>query len=150
MHRLFGQPVESIRFKGLRFSRSFVSAAWGVYAFIGQPQPRDGNPVDDVRFDDFLHVRGGHAAIPNRFRINDNRRAVLALVQTSGFIGSDRSLQTSRGQFLFEVQLQASESVRIATSARIFRRSQIGADKNMLLKLRHNFSGGSDDAGLFR
>jgi hypothetical protein len=117
-----------------------VGALWSVDAFFRQHQSRDRNFVDDVRLDDFPNVFGGtDSAIPDGFGINDHSRAVFALIQASGAIGTDRAFQSAFSQFLFEKQLQGSQALSITTATRIFRRTLVDADKNVLFKLRHIF-----------
>jgi hypothetical protein len=115
-----------------------MSATFRVQAFVCQHQSGDRYFVDNVRFDDFPNVFGSDSAIPDCFGINDHRWPVFALIQTTGAIGSDGGFQSARSQFLFEKQLQISQTLRVTTSARIFRRTLIGTDKNVLFKLRHS------------
>ena len=76
-----------------------------VDTFIRQPQTLDRPLMNDVRFDNFRHVFGFDAAVPNCFRVNNHGWPVLALIQTTGFVGANGGLQSARGEFLFESQL---------------------------------------------
>ncbi len=65
---------------------------FSIEAVIAQSQPLDWLSADDVRIDDLVHVGFSDMAVPDCIRINDNVRAVLALIQTAGLIGSHSTL----------------------------------------------------------
>lgn len=79
-------------------------------------------------------------SVPSCFRINDDGRAVLALVEASGFVGADGAFQSKLSEPVFESFLQFAFSGGIATAARGVRIALIPADENMLFKFRHGDS----------
>jgi len=73
-----------------------------VQARIGQHQTLDGFAADDVRVDDFVDVGFGDVAIPDSIGINNQVRAVLALIEAAGLVGADFALEAALRQFLLE------------------------------------------------
>ena len=76
-----------------------------IQAFVFQSEPFHWPSTYNVRFHDFLHIRQRHAAIPNRLGIDDQVRAMLALIQTSRLIRADPSVKSSFSQLLLECLL---------------------------------------------
>lgn len=70
-----------------------VATACRVDAIIAEAQSFDGPAGHQVFADDFVHVTQADKAIPHRFRINDNRHSMLALVETAGGIDADTITQ---------------------------------------------------------
>ena len=66
----------------MRFGRT-VRAAGRVQAILGDQKALYRLAVDDVGFDDFVYIGGGHAPVPNGVRVDDYGRAMLALVEAS-------------------------------------------------------------------
>ncbi len=93
--------------------------------------------TDDVRIDDFVHVVFGHMSIPDGVRVDDNIRAVLALVEAAGLVGADFAFQAAFSQLLFEELLQAGLGGGIAAPAWVPRRALITTDKDVLIELWH-------------
>ena len=60
-----------------------MRAGGSVEAILGDKKTLDRFTVHDVRFDDFVDIRGGDPAVPNGVWINDHSRAVLTLIQAS-------------------------------------------------------------------
>ena len=89
-----------------RFPTRLVRALRSIEAFLCQPQPLDGLSLDHVGFDNLRDVLRLYAAIPNRFRVDDDRRAMFALVETPGFIRPDSDFQPANREFFFEDELQ--------------------------------------------
>lgn len=83
-----------------------MRALRSIDTFRCQPQSFDGLSLDQVGFDDFRNILRLYAAVPNRFRVDDDRRAMLALVETPGFIRPDSGLQPANREFFFEDELQ--------------------------------------------
>ena len=89
-----------------------------VQARVGQYQPLDRLPADDVRFDNFVDIGEGDSAIPHSVWIDDEIRAVFALIQTTRLVGADSSLQPARGQLVLECLLQLNMTFGIAARTR--------------------------------
>lgn len=79
-----------------------MRASWSVNASFGQHQAFDGFSANDVRFDDFFHVGGGHVPVPDRVRINDDIRPVLALIEAARLIRAHASIQAPLFEFLLK------------------------------------------------
>ena len=73
-----------------------------VDARVRQSESLDGLPTDDVRFNYFVHIGQRHATVPNRVRIDDQIRSVLALIKTAGLIGPHFPFQPPFRQLLLE------------------------------------------------
>ena len=71
-----------------------MRADGGVEAVVGDDKALDGTSGDEVLADDFGHVFDSDATVPDGFRVDDNGRAVFALVEASGFVGADGAGET--------------------------------------------------------
>jgi hypothetical protein len=132
-----GRPPETILNWSLSFPR-LVFAGCGVDASVRQDQPGDWGSTEDVGFDDFVYVADGDVAIPDCFGINHDRRAVLALLEASRFVGADsRSCNSPDRQCLLEFRLQLAFGFGIATAPRMSRWALVAADENMLFEFGH-------------
>ena len=63
----------------------FVS---GVEYGVGNDQARYGRAANDVGVDDFVHVLGLDASVPDCFGVNNYCWSQFTLVQAAGFIGA--------------------------------------------------------------
>ena len=115
-------------------------AAGGIQALFGQAQALDRSPAYDVRLNDLFDVRFANAAIPDGLGIDHHVRPVLTLVEASGLIRANASLQAVGSQLLLEKLYEASFRQRIAASARMPCRSLVSANKDMFLEFRHQLS----------
>ena len=115
-----------------------MGAGCGVEAAIGQYQALDRPTVYQVLSYDLVHVFRLDEAVPDGFRIDDDGRAMLALVEASGFIGPNRVLQAGIFHLVLEQALQLALSVVRAGWSCAAGLAHIGADKYMPLKLRQN------------
>jgi hypothetical protein len=79
-----------------------MNAGWRVEAFVGETKAFDWLAADDVRIDDFVDIGFGDEAIPDGLRVDDEIRAVLALIKASGLIGADAAFESTLGKFLLE------------------------------------------------
>ena len=73
-----------------------------VEAIVGQHQALDWLASYDVRLDDFVDIGLGDLSIPDGFRIHHDVRAMFALIQTAGLVGSYFALEAALRKFLFE------------------------------------------------
>jgi hypothetical protein len=111
----------------------FVS---GVQNLIGDEQPPHRLATDNVRFDDFVHIFGLHAAIPDGFGVNDDGGAEFALIEAAGFVGAHH-LDAALGELGFEEALEFALAGGIAAGARMAWFALVHTNKNMLFKLGH-------------
>ncbi len=61
----------------------------GVEAVVCDDEALDGAAADEVLADDIGDVFDFDLAIPDGFRVDDDGRAVLALVEASGLVDAD-------------------------------------------------------------
>jgi hypothetical protein len=104
---------------------------------IGQPQPFDGPPAQEMFLDNLLHIPHVNEAIPDRIRIHHNNRSMLALVQASKLIGPDFTLQASLLDGILEGRFELFASPIGAARARSALFPFVDANKDMMLELRH-------------
>jgi hypothetical protein len=114
-----------------------VFAGGSIQAGVGQHQALHRFSTDDVRFDDFVNVGFGDVSVPYGIGIDHDIRAMLALIETTGFVSADSSLESAFGQFLFEQFLKPCLAVRIAAPPRISGRALIAAYEDVFFELRH-------------
>ena len=62
----------------------------GVQDFVGDAQALDGPIVQNVRFDDFVHIGRLHPAVENAVGINGDGWTQFALIEAPRFIGANQ------------------------------------------------------------
>lgn len=60
-----------------------------------EAQPLHGAAMEKVLGHDFFHIFQLNEAVPDSFGIDHHRRAVLALIETTGLVGTDKMLEAS-------------------------------------------------------
>src|SRR5258708_31271171 len=70
----------------------------------------------DVRVENLIHIAGSDVPIPNSLRINDDSRAVLALVKAAGLVGPHPLLKPALRQTCLETHGKRSRIAGIAAS----------------------------------
>lgn len=73
-----------------------------VEARVGQLQALDGFAADDVGFDDLVDIGLSDVPVPDGIRIDDQIRAVLALIEATRLIGPYLAFEAAFREFLFE------------------------------------------------
>jgi len=58
----------------------------GIQNLVGDAQPLDRMTVDNVRFDNFLHVLRPNSTVKNAVGINSHGRSKFTLIQASGLV----------------------------------------------------------------
>jgi hypothetical protein len=109
----------------------------GVQTGIGEPQAFDRLAADDVRLDNFIHVRFGDVPIPDRVGIDHDIRSMLALIETTGLIGAHAAFESTLGEFLLEQFLKAGFRGRVATPSGLARRALVSTDEDMFFEFWH-------------
>ena len=102
----------------MRLGQVLAAAAWLVRSSVAvlthcvrQAQARDRLAADDVAFDDLVDVGFGDAAVPDRVGIDDDGRAVLALIEAAGSLARTRRFSPrSASAFLNAFCSQSSAS----------------------------------------
>ena len=108
-----------------------------VQTFIRNEQVFE-NPIpDDVFLNDPRDVLQGDAAVKNALRIDRHCRAVFALFQASGLVGTYPRRQFPLLEFCFEGVAERFASVWIAATPAVSRRTLVAANENMMRKRRH-------------
>jgi hypothetical protein len=90
-----------------------------------------------VGVNDFVDVSLGDVSVPNGLGIDNEVRAVFALIETARLVGAHFAFEAAFREFLFEKFLQFRLATGIATSARISRRALVAAYEDMFFKLGH-------------
>ncbi len=113
----------------------------------GHEEAFDDFPLENVAFDDFSHVRLGPNPIPHAFRVDDDAGTICAVIETSGFVGTDEPLEVVTFEFLLEKGMQLLAPTVCTAAAWIVLRAPVDADKNVMLKGFHRTSGTASSAG---
>src|SRR5437764_5457478 len=114
-----------------------VRAAQRVQAIVGDHEAAHGLSADEVGLDNLVQIFLAHAAIPHRLGIDDHVGAVLALVETAGFVGPNSAFESALGELGLQRLLQLSLTGGVAASARTGGISDVGTDEYVALKLWH-------------
>jgi hypothetical protein len=83
---------------------------------VGDEEVFEDAPVYDGFLDNAGNVGDLHAAVPDGLRIDDDRRAELALVEAAGGVGANLRLEIAALELLLEGAPQLLVAVRIATA----------------------------------
>jgi hypothetical protein len=109
---------------------------FGVDAFIGQPQARNGLPADEVLLYNFRGVFGPDAAVPDCFGIDDDGWPMFALVEAQRFVDPDLVAQSRGLGQLLQLGMQIALAVSCAGRARRTVGTDVVADKDVILEWR--------------
>jgi hypothetical protein len=122
-----------------------MGAGLRVDACVGNAQPLDGTSIDQVLFDDLGSVFGPHAAVPHGFWIDNDSRAMLALVEAERLVDADIRQARSLCKLL---QLDEDFALSIGRAGRAGRSfgTNVMADKDVMLVKRQ--SGGPPESRL--
>lgn len=113
-----------------------------VEARLGKPQSLDRAPCDQVLAHDLVHISRRDKAIPDRFRVDDHYRTVLALVQAAGFVDAHPGAEARRTRGVLKQPLQLTLAIAGTRGPRAAGLPHIGTDKHVVLKLhRRSLSG---------
>jgi hypothetical protein len=90
-----------------------------------------------MRLNDFFDIPELHTAIPNCLGIDDDGRAVLTLIEASGFVGANSTLQSKLSEAVFEGFLELTFCSGITAATRGFRLALVPANENMFFIISH-------------
>ena len=108
-----------------------------VEAFGADKQIVQNPIVQDRFFNDTRNIFDFDVPVENPLRVNHDTRAVFALVQTTGCVGSHERPQPARLDFSLEGIPQRFRPFLIATPARVAGSTLIAADEKMMREGRH-------------
>jgi hypothetical protein len=113
----------------------FVGAVLGVEAGVGEQKALDGTAVDEVLADNLINIFRVDEAVPDGVGIDDHYGAVLALVETAGFVGADFAFQPGVLDCVLEGAFQLTATVAgTAGTGGVFV-PLVGADEEVMLEL---------------
>ena len=72
-------------------------AGFGVQTLVWQAETFDGLIAHDMRLDNLVDVGIRDVSVPDSFRIDDDRWAMLALIEAASLIGAHATLQSTLG-----------------------------------------------------
>jgi hypothetical protein len=111
-----------------------MRARFSIDALLGDAQPLHRPPGNEVFGDDLFGVFRAHVAVPHTFRIDNHRGAVLALIETAGFVDAHAAAQPGFSGQLLQAGVKIAFSIAGAGWAGRFRRAHIVTDKNVAFK----------------
>jgi hypothetical protein len=114
-----------------------VFARCRIQAFVGQHQALDWFAANDVRVDDLFYVGLGDVSVPDGVGIDDEVRAVLALIETARLVGPHFALEAALRELLLEYFLQFCLAGGIAAASGILGRPLVAAYENVFFELGH-------------
>ncbi len=111
-----------------------MGAVLGVEAGVGEAEALDGTVVEEVFGNDFVDVARVNVAVPDGFGIDDDDGTVLALVETSGLVGTDMMLEAGFLDGIFEgrFKLFASLGKAAGTGGRFV--TLVGTDEDVVVE----------------
>ncbi len=114
-----------------------MRAMLGIEAGSGEAQPLHGAAMDEVLGDDFFYIFQMNEAVPDGLGIDHHGRAVLALVEAAGLVGTDEMLEASVFDGVLEGGFELFAAVRQAAWAGRGFVALIRTDKDVMFKFRH-------------
>jgi hypothetical protein len=84
--------------------------------------------------DNLVQIAWLHESVPDLFGIDDDRRPVLALFQTAGFVHAERSGKSRRSNFVLQEGMQFALAIGAAGGPRRARFTLIGTDENVTIE----------------
>jgi hypothetical protein len=108
-----------------------------IEALVRDSQTFDWFSAENVGIEYLLNIGRCYVAVPDRFRINNDVRSVLALIEAACLVGANLSLESPFRNSRFEELVQLSRACWIATSPRVSFRPLIGTYKDVMFEFRH-------------
>jgi hypothetical protein len=141
---VWGVPEDSRRSRIQRRFRDVVRNS-GPMRTVGVVQAGVVNPQvvknfagDDGAGDDPGDVLELDAAVPDALGVDDDGRAMLALVETTGVVGPDPSAEAGGFEFFFEGVAQRLVAVRVAATATMTGGALVAANEDVVAECGHN------------
>jgi hypothetical protein len=111
-----------------------MGARFGVDAFVRKAETLDGTAADEVLVDNGLGVFGLYVAVPDRVWVDDNVGAMLALIETEGFVDTDAGREAGLPCQLREAGVQFALPIGGAGWARRTCGAGVMADEDVAFK----------------
>jgi hypothetical protein len=111
-----------------------MRAGFAVEAVFVDAEALDGTTRDEVLGDDGLCVFRPDIAVPNRVRVHHDCRAVLALVETAGFIDAHAAGKAGFPAQLLQTGVQFAFAIAGAGRARRIGRANVVANEDVAFK----------------
>ena len=108
-----------------------------IEALVRDAQSFDWLSAENVGIEYLVNIVGCHVPVPDRFRINNDVRSVLALVKAAGFVGPDLAFESPFRNSRLEELVQLSGACWIATSPGVSFGPLIGTYKDVVFEFRH-------------
>jgi hypothetical protein len=109
----------------------------GVEAGSRQAKPLHGAAMEKVLFDNLVHIFQLDEAVPDRFGIDDDHGAMLALVEAAGLVGANQMLEAGVLYSVLEGGFELFSALGQAAGAGCVLVALVGTDKEVVLKFRH-------------
>jgi hypothetical protein len=111
-----------------------MGASFGIHARVGEAQAFHWTAIDQVLLHDLLGIAGLHVAVPHCLGIDDDRRAVFALIEAEGFVDPHSVAEAGRFGDLLQLRVQFALAVSGARGAGSTFRTGVMADKDVVLE----------------
>jgi len=115
-----------------------MRATLRIQARIRQLQPLHRPPMHKMFVHNLVHIFHMNKPIPDGIWINHHNRPMLAVVQATQFVSANLSLQSRLLHCILESRLQLPTMLPATAWSRSTLIPLIGADKNVVLKLRQS------------
>ncbi len=111
-----------------------MRASLRIDALICEPEPFHGAAVDQVLLHNLRGVFRLYMSVPDRLGIDNDRRAVLALIEAAGLVDADRIPQARRLRDLLKLRVQFALAICSARGPRRPFGTDIMANKNVMFE----------------
>jgi hypothetical protein len=111
-----------------------MRAGFGVETIFVDAQALDGTAAEEVLGDDGFGVFRMDVAVPDGVRVDDDHGAVLALIETTGFVDAHAAGKAGFPAQLLQARMQFAFSVAGAGRTWRVRRADVVADEDVAFK----------------
>ena len=115
-----------------------MRADGGVEAVVCDDETLDGTAANEVFADDLGDVFDFDPAVPDGFRVDDDGRAVLALLEASGLVDTDAGYEAGGFHGVFEGSVELTLAVGCAGGTRAARLADVRTDEDVAFEFRQS------------
>jgi hypothetical protein len=115
-----------------------MRAPVAVDAGFRQAQPFDWPPLEKMLLDNLLRITRMNLPVPHRIRVDDDNRAMLALIQTAGLVRPNLLFQARFLDGVLEGRFELLASLRQTAWPRSRAIPFVGTDKKMMFEKGHS------------